>query len=97
MTKKICVMGTNYARSKKEHQPTLVKLAQAIQAKYNALTPLDIARLAYHLRLPCKTAFDWLADAGIIPHAVWDFRLSAKDRRTLVHISNNGIEKQVTN
>lgn len=92
MTKKICVMGANYVRAKQEHQPTLVKLAQAIREEYNALTPLDIARLAHHLQLPCKTSFDWLADAGIIPPAVWDFRLSAQDKKTLVRISNNGFE-----
>lgn len=93
MSRKICVMGANYVRAKKKHQSTLVKLAQAIQTEYNALTPLDIARLAHRLKLPCKTAFDWLADAGIIPPAVWEFRLSAQDKKTLVRISNNGLEE----
>ena len=93
MTKKICVMGANYVRAKQKYQPTLVRLAQAIREEYNALTPLDVARLAHHLKLPCKTAFDWLANAGMISPAVWEYRLAAKDKRVLVRISNNGINE----
>jgi len=67
-----CVRGANYRKAMAELTPKLELLARLIIAKTGKLTANNIAALAVETGLPCKTAFEFLEYAEVLPSGTWD-------------------------
>lgn len=71
-----CVRGASYRKAMDELMPKLELLARLIMAKTGKLTANDIASLAAETELPCRTTFEFLEYAGVLPSGLWE-RLSS--------------------
>jgi hypothetical protein len=70
-----CIRGSNYRKAMAELMPKVELLARLIMAKTGKLTAHDIAVLAVETELPCKTAWEFLEYAEVLPSGHWQ-RLS---------------------